>query len=70
MAETTVVKDLVCGMDIDVDSATAKSEYKGQTYYFCGQSCKAKFDEDPEPILRRPADAAKSDGCGSGCGCG
>lgn len=51
MAKTTVVKDSVCGMDIDIDSATAKSEYKGQTYYFCCQSCKTKFDEAPEPFL-------------------
>ncbi len=29
MANTTMVKDVVCGMDIDVDSAAAKNDYKG-----------------------------------------
>jgi YHS domain-containing protein len=70
MAKTTVVKDVVCGMDIDADSATAKSEYKGQAYYFCCRSCKAKFDKAPEPYLRQPAENATGGGCGGGCGCG
>ncbi len=70
MANTTAVKDPVCGMDIDVDCAAAKSEHKGQTYYFCCSACKAKFDEAPESVLRESGDKGKSGGCGSGCGCG
>jgi len=70
MANTTVVKDPVCGMDVDVNSAATKSDYKGQTYYFCCLGCKAKFDAAPESTLRESGDKAKSGGCGSGCGCG
>lgn len=44
-------KDPVCGMDVDSKNATFKSEYKGQTYYFCSPGCKASFDKDPEKYL-------------------
>ncbi len=42
-----MVKDPVCGMQIDPKNAAATSEYKGETYYFCSDSCKKKFDLDP-----------------------
>jgi Cu+-exporting ATPase len=42
-----MVKDPVCGMMIDEKTAAAKSEYQGQTYYFCMEMCKTKFDSDP-----------------------
>ncbi len=43
-----MTKDPVCGMEVNPKSATNKSEYKGQTYYFCSSGCKASFDKDPE----------------------
>ena len=43
-----MVKDLVCGMDVDPKTAAGKSEYKGQTYYFCSAGCKKAFDKEPE----------------------
>jgi len=42
------MKDPVCGMDIDPATAAGKSEYKGQTYYFCSLGCKKSFDKEPE----------------------
>lgn len=44
-------KDPVCGMDVDPKSAAGKSDYKGQTYYFCSPGCKVSFDKDPEKYL-------------------
>jgi Cu+-exporting ATPase len=41
------VKDPVCGMDIEPATAAGKSEYNGQTYYFCSSGCKQSFDQDP-----------------------
>jgi YHS domain-containing protein len=41
------VKDPVCGMMIDSDSAAATSSFQGQTYYFCSADCKSSFDKDP-----------------------
>jgi Cu+-exporting ATPase len=51
MANT--VKDLVCGMDIDPATAAGKSDYKGQTYYFCSPGCKKAFDKEPEKYLSK-----------------
>ncbi len=46
-----MVKDLVCGMDIDEKTAAATSEYKGTTYYFCAPGCKKAFDAEPEKYI-------------------
>ena len=46
-----MVKDPVCKMDVDENSTSIKSEYKGKTYYFCMPGCKARFDENPENFL-------------------
>lgn len=43
-----MVKDPVCGMEIDPKTAAGKSEYMGQTYYFCSPGCKRSFDKEPE----------------------
>ncbi len=53
---TTTVRDLVCGMDIDPATAAGKSEYKGQTYYFCSPGCKRSFDKDPEKYIKSSQD--------------
>lgn len=38
----------VCDMSVEVDDTTPTSEYKNQTYSFCGSGCKQKFDRDPD----------------------
>lgn len=43
--------DPVCKMEVDPATAPAKSEYKGQTYYFCAPGCKREFDKNPEKFL-------------------
>jgi len=47
-----MVKDPVCGMMVDPEKAPAKTEYKGQTYYFCAPGCKVAFEKDPEKYLK------------------
>jgi YHS domain-containing protein len=42
-----MVTDPVCEMKIDENKAVGSSVYNGQTYYFCSQSCKQKFDQEP-----------------------
>jgi YHS domain-containing protein len=34
------------------DKAKFKAEYKGKTYYFCCEKCKALFEKDPEKLLK------------------
>ncbi len=48
-----MVKDPVCGMNVDEKTATLKSEYKGKTYYFCSQTCKETFDKNPAKYVKK-----------------
>ena len=47
-----MVKDLVCGMDVDEHKAKYKTEHMGKTYYFCGKMCKEKFDASPHKYMK------------------
>ncbi|MFO7957806.1 MAG: YHS domain-containing protein [Candidatus Brocadiia bacterium] len=50
MAKTA--KDPVCGMTVEVEKAAAKAEHEGNTYYFCAESCKERFEKDPDRYLK------------------
>lgn len=52
-----MVKDPVCGMDVDPKTATEQSEYQGMTYYFCSSGCKKDFDKDPEKYVGKATDS-------------
>lgn len=45
--------DPVCGMAVTYDTAQARSEYNGQTYYFCSLDCKEQFDKNPEQYVQQ-----------------
>lgn len=45
-AESVLVKDPVCGMEVDPSETDHTIEYKGDTYYFCSESCKESFDPE------------------------
>lgn len=66
MKSTTSVIDPVCGMDVETATAAGRTEHDGQTYYFCGSTCKEKFDLHPEQYVDKSAGTLKS---GPGC-CG
>ena len=42
------VKDPVCGMEVDSESAEARRDVAGQTYSFCSTECAVAFDASPE----------------------
>jgi Cu+-exporting ATPase len=46
-----IYKDPVCGMDLTYETAQARTEYNGDTYYFCSLDCKETFDKDPEKYI-------------------
>ncbi|WP_456440087.1 YHS domain-containing protein [Caldithrix abyssi] len=46
-----MVRDPVCGMQLDEESSVESSEYQGKTYYFCSPDCKAAFDQDQQKYL-------------------
>ena len=41
-------KDPVCGMTVDPQSASPKTEYAGKIYYFCCKHCLEKFRSNPD----------------------
>lgn len=45
--------DPVCGMQIEESTAAGRSEYNGQTFYFCSANCKTRFDEEPEKFVNQ-----------------
>ncbi len=45
------MRDPVCGMEVTYETAQARSEYNGQTYYFHSLDCKEQFDRDPEKYV-------------------
>jgi len=53
--QSRIVKDPICGKDVDTLRARAVGIYGGVTYYFCSQACKGKF---VDPRAGTPAAAA------------
>lgn len=44
--------DPICFMEVDIQNPPGgKTEYKGETYYFCAPGCKRLFERDPEKYL-------------------
>jgi Ala-tRNA(Pro) deacylase len=46
-----LLMDPVCGMSFERQNAWGRSEYHGDTYYFCSQRCKMEFDDNPQAYL-------------------
>ena len=53
MANDKKVKDPVCGMDVDPETAAGQSEHEGKTYHFCSAQCKQQFDQEPGRFTAR-----------------
>lgn len=45
--ENGVVIDPVCGMTVRLDADKPSLEYKGDTYRFCSEGCRDKYNADP-----------------------
>jgi YHS domain-containing protein len=51
-----MARDPVCGREINQQNAPERSEYEGQTFYFCSAGCKSDFERDPKDyVLRQSA---------------
>lgn len=55
-----MVKDPVCGMQVDEKKVTQKSMYKGKVYYFCSATCKKEFDKQPEKFVKTEGTGGQS----------
>ena len=50
------VRDPVCGMEVDPAETDYSTEYDGETYYFCSESCMDSFDpEEADTSVRERA---------------
>jgi len=50
-----VIRDPVCGMEIEPQNAFAKREHMGNPYYFCSQACVDQFDKEPHQYMTTSA---------------
>lgn len=48
LKEKRLVKDPVCGMKIDPETAYSKVEYEGHVVYFCSRMCEEEFRRNPK----------------------
>lgn len=56
-----LVKDPVCGMTVNPETAKHSTMYAGQTYYFCRAGCREKFEADPQRYLSPEGTAPAED---------
>ena len=53
-------RDPVCGMTVEVTTAYSEA-VGGQTYYFCSENCRQRFDENPDAYGARSRHASGRD---------
>ncbi len=58
-----MARDPVCGMSVDVATAYAEA-VDGETYYFCSESCRQRFAEDPGGYITRSRQGGSGEGSG------
>ncbi|MCE5318247.1 MAG: heavy metal translocating P-type ATPase [Parachlamydia sp.] len=46
-----MIKDPVCGMNVDPEKASFKFDYQNQHYFFCSQKCMESFKQNPGKYL-------------------
>src|SRR3954468_17886341 len=58
---SNLVKDPVCGMSVDPNTAKHRAEHAGHSYFFCSAGCRTKFLADPAKYLESaPAEKAEA----------
>ena len=45
------IRDPVCGMIVDDETAPEQSIHDGTIWYFCSRNCKKAFDQNPEEYV-------------------
>lgn len=54
-AQAAGVQDPVCGMTVDPETARHRASHAGQTYFFCSDNCRGKFEAQPAAYLAEKA---------------
>lgn len=63
-AKAKTVKDVVCGMNVNPETAKFKTTHEGETYYFCSESCLKKFSAEPAKYVKAEPKTVKDPVCG------
>jgi len=63
-----MVKDPVCGMEVNEETAQNKSIHVGNVYHFCSATCKTEFDKNPEKYAKRETMGRHASHYGGYCG--
>jgi uncharacterized membrane protein YraQ (UPF0718 family)/YHS domain-containing protein len=56
--------DPVCGMQVETASAPARLVVDGETYFFCSDRCRRRFEESPARYVRAAGEGAGATGRG------
>lgn len=54
-------QDPVCNMTIEEKDAVGTSTYEAQTYHFCSEACKEKFDGNPGSFIGKKPSSTKTE---------
>ncbi|NIN01048.1 MAG: heavy metal translocating P-type ATPase [candidate division Zixibacteria bacterium] len=52
-----MLRDPVCGMEVEKEQAVGRSVYNGKEYYFCSKVCKERFDQAPKKYVQSKVDS-------------
>jgi len=53
MEKKILVKDPVCGMQIELTTAYSKVDYEGRAVYFCSKNCEEEFKKNPKKYFSK-----------------
>lgn len=48
---SVIMRDPVCGVELDEPRTFTQAEHDGQIYYFCSMECRKKFETDPDHFV-------------------
>ena len=60
-ATGTLVRDPICGMDVDPATAANRVDHDGTTYHFRGMHCADAFQKDPQAALAKRSESVPED---------
>jgi len=64
----SIVKDPVCGMEVDEKTAVYKSIHENRIYYFHSPACQAEFVRDPAKYVSQDGESKHAAHYGGYCG--
>jgi len=63
-----MVKDTVCGMEVDEKTTAHKSIHDNNVYYFCSATCQSEFNKNPKKYLQQNSAGHHASHYGGYCG--